>query len=170
MGRYKPNVSEIQSLEDADRLLKEMCALETKIERIDSEGDKQIAEIKAKTAEQGKALRERVKELSASLKAYSDYNKSELFKDRKSIDRSFGSFGYRKNPPSITTAKDTVELLEKLGMSQYVRVKREVDKEALMGLDDETLATVNAVRKAKEEFFVQPKREMVNQDILAASA
>ena len=40
MGRYKPNVSEIQNLEDADRLLKEMCALETQIERIDADGDK----------------------------------------------------------------------------------------------------------------------------------
>jgi len=170
MGRYKPNVSEIKSLEDADRLLKEMCSLETEIERIDAEGDKQIADIKAKTASKGKELRERVKELSASLKAYSDYNKVELFKDRKSIDRSFGSFGYRKNPPSITTSKDTVELLETLGMSQYVRVRKEADKEALMSLDDETLAKINAVRKSKEEFFVQPKREQVNKDLLEMSA
>jgi len=170
MGRYKPNVNEIQSLDDTDRILKEMCGLESEIERIDSEGDRKIAEIKAKTAEAGKAMRERVKELSASLKAYSDFNKGTLFKERKSIERSFGTFGYRKTPPKVETSRDTVELLERLGMAQYVRVKKEVDKEALLNLDDEELAKVDAARKSKEEFFVVPKREQVNKDLLEKSA
>jgi len=170
MGRYKPNVNEIQNIDDADRILKERCGLESEIERIDSEGDKKIAEIKARTAAAGKELRERVKELSATLKAFSDYNKSTLFKEKKTVDRSFGSFGYRKTPASIVTSKTTVELLGKLGLDQYVRVRKEADKEAMLNLDDETLAQVDAVRKSKEEFFVQPKREQVNKDLLEKSA
>jgi len=170
MARYKPTMNVIENLEDAYRVLQDLCALESAIERIDADADKDIAKIKERAAVAGKELRDRVKEQTATLKAFCDYRKGDLFKDRKSLECAFGAFGYRKNPPSISTAKDTVELLDKLGLSQYVRVRREADKEAMLSLTDETLAQVDAVRKSKEEFFVQPKREQVNKDLLEKSA
>jgi phage host-nuclease inhibitor protein Gam len=169
MARYKPDVNELKTLDDVDRVLKELCALETQVERIDSDGDARIAKIKEETAKAGKAIRERIKELNASVKAFSDYNKQSLFKDKKSIERAFGIIGYRKTPPSISVAKTTVDLLEKLGMTQYIRIRKEPDKEALLSLDDDALAQIDAVRKSKEEFFVQPKRETVNKDLLASA-
>lgn len=169
MGRYKPNVLAIKSLDDVDKVLQELCALETRIEQIDAEGDAQIAKIKEETVRAGKPLRERVKELTAALKAFADYHKHELFKDRKSIERAFGIIGYRKTPPSISVSKHTVELLEKLGLNSYIRIRKEPDKEAMLELDDDSLAQVEAVRKSREEFFVQPKREQVNKDLLASA-
>lgn len=169
MARYKPDVNELKTLEDADRVLKELCELETRIERVDADGDARIAKIKEEMAKNGKPLRERVKELTASLKAFSDYHKGEIFKDRKSLDRAFGVIGYRKSPPSISTSKNTVELLKKLGFHEYVRVREEADKEAMLAMDDDQLSQVEAVRKSREEFFVQPKRETVNKDLLASA-
>ena len=169
MARYKPNVLALKSLDDVDKVLQELCALESKIEAVDAEADAQIAKIKEETARIGKPLRERVKELTASIKAFADYHKHELFKDRKSIERSFGIIGYRKTPPSISVSKHTVELMEKLGLTAYIRVRKEPDKEAMLELDDEPLAQVEAVRKSREEFFVQPKREQVNKELLVSA-
>ncbi|WP_304223049.1 host-nuclease inhibitor Gam family protein [Gracilinema caldarium] len=169
MARYKPTTGELQSLADVDKALKELCALEAEIERIDSEGEKQIAAIKAKTAEAGKDLRERVKEISATIKAFCDYHKGEYFKDKKSIDLAFGTIGYRLTPPSISISKQTLPLMKQLGMAGYIRIKEEVDKEALLTLDDDILAQIEAVKKQKNEFFIQPKREQVNKELLASA-
>jgi len=169
MARYKPTTGELESLADVDKALKELCALEAEIERIDSEADKQIAAIKAKAAEAGKGLRERVKEVSATIKAFCDYHKGEYFKDKKSLDLAFGTIGYRLTPPSVSITKQTLPLMKQLGLVGYIRVKEEVDKEALLSLDDETLAQIEAVKKQKNEFFIQPKREQVNKDLLASA-
>lgn len=169
MARYKPNTGELQKLEDVDRALKELCGLEAEIERIDSEAEKQIAVIKAKTAEAGKGLRERVKEISATIKAFCDYHKNEYFKDKKSLNLSFGTIGYRMTPPSISITKQTLTLMKQLGLVGYIRVKEDVDKEALLSLDDETLSQIEAVRKQKNEFFIQPKREQINKNLLASA-
>jgi len=62
------------------------------------------------------------------------------------------------------------EQLEWLGLSQYIRVKIEPDKEAMLSLDDQTLEKVRAARRQREDFFVETKRELVNQELAKLSA
>jgi len=169
--RYKPEIKSIQTLEDADRALAELCTLESSIEKIDTLAEREIAKIKERAALEGKPLRERLKEISATLKAWATFHKRDLFKEgKKSIERPFGTIGYRKAPVTIVTSKDTVELLKKLGHADCVRIKEEVIKESLKEFSDEELASVNASRRSKEEFFCQTKREQVNQDMMSMSA
>lgn len=165
MARLKPNVGKIKTLEDANLALKEIGMLEHELAAIDAEADKQIAEIKAQGAKQGEGIRKRIVDLSALLGAYAEYNKPELFRDRKSVDLSFGSIGYRKST-SISVKKTTLGLLEKLKLDKYIRVKKEPDKEAMAFMDDEELAQVDAVRKIKDVFFCEANREEVNKELL----
>lgn len=168
--RYKPEVQAIQTIDDADKALAELCGLEGKLEEIDTEAEREIAQIREKATTAGKPLREHIKELNATLKAWAAFHKKDLFKDHKSIERPFGTFGYRKSPARISISKDTIELLKKLGHEECVRIKEEVNKEALRDFTDEELAKVGASRKIKEEFFCQTKREQVNQDMLTKTA
>jgi len=170
MARTKSNEMTIKSLEEADFILKEMCELESKIEEIDNEANEQIAQIKETAAKEGKPLRDRYKSCVKAMEAFARYFRGEFFKDKKSLSRTFGTFGFRKAPDSISVTKDTADLLQKHGLDEYVRTKIEPDKEAMLSLDDETLATVGAARKQKEDFFVETKREQVNQDQLKKSA
>jgi phage host-nuclease inhibitor protein Gam len=62
--------------------------------------------------------------------------------------------------------KTTLELLRKLKLGKYIRVKEEPDKEAMGVLDDETLAQVDAVRKVKDDFFCEANKEEVNKELL----
>jgi phage host-nuclease inhibitor protein Gam len=165
MARLKPRVGKIESLEDANLTLKEIGLLEHELEAIDSEAHKQIADIKADAAKEGEGIRKRIVDLSAALGAYSEYNKDDLFQNRKSVDLAFGSFGYRKST-SISVKKTTLELLKKLHLDKYIRIKEEPDKEAMSALDDDALAQVDAVRKIKDDFFCEANKEEVNKELL----
>jgi phage host-nuclease inhibitor protein Gam len=165
MARYKPAVGKIKTIEDANLALKEIGLLEHQLAVIDGEANKEMAAVKEKCAKEGEGLRSRIADLTALLGAYAEYNRTELFKDRKSIELSFGSFGYRKST-AISVKKTTLELLKKLGLARYVRVKEEPDKEAMAELDDETLAQVDAARKVKDAFFCEANREEVNKELL----
>ena len=165
MARYKPNIGKIKTLEDANLALKEIGLLEHELEAIDGEANKKIAEIKADCAKQGEGLRKRITDLSALLGAFAEYNREELFKDRKSQKLSFGEFGYRKST-AISIKKTTLELLKKLKLDRYIRTKEEVDKDLMAEMSDESLAQVDAVRKVKDSFFCQANREEVNKELL----
>ncbi len=167
--RYKPKVDKLETVKDVNTALREIGLLERELEQIDAGAQKEIAEIKGRAAKKGEPIRAKIIEVTAKIGAYAEYNKDELFKDRKSLDLTFGAFGYRKST-SIGIKKTTIELLKKLNLARYIRLKEEADKEAMVELDDETLAQVDAVRKVKDEFFVQANREEVNKDLLKASA
>jgi phage host-nuclease inhibitor protein Gam len=165
MARLKPNTKKIQSLEEANLVLKEIGLLECELQSIDDEEHKAVAEIKAAAIAKGEAPRNRIADLSSLLGAYAEYNRDELFKDRKSVQVSFGVFGYRKST-SIHIKKTTLELLKKLHMDRYIRIKEEPDKEAMSDLEDDALAQVDAVRKVKDDFFCEANREEVNKTLL----
>lgn len=165
MARYKPTPEKLESLEDANGALRELGLLEREIETVDAEAQKQIGEIKAAAAKKGEPLRKKIAELSAKIGAFAEYNRADLFKDRKSVDLTFGVFGFRKST-SISVRKTTAALLEKLCLDRYLRIEKQPDKEAMKEMDDESLAQVDAVRKIKDDFFCEPNREEVNKDLL----
>jgi phage host-nuclease inhibitor protein Gam len=165
MARIKPGVKKIETVEDANLVLKEIGLLETELAAIDSEAHKAIAEIKEAAAKNGEPKRKRIAELSGLLAAFAEYNKGDLFRERKTVELSFGKFGYRASTV-ISVKKTTVELLRKLGLGKYIRVKEEPNKEAMGELDDETLHQVDAVRKPKNDFFLEANIDEINKELL----
>ena len=170
MGRTKSNGIILKTLDDADKALQQLCEIENQLEAIDNTADEEIAKIKERAAAEGKALREQHKANIAALEAYAAYYREELFKDRKSLERPFGTFGYRKAPDSIHVSKETADLLKQMGYDQFLRVKIEPDKEAMLSLSEDTLALVRASRRSKEDFFIETRREQVNQDLTKQGA
>jgi phage host-nuclease inhibitor protein Gam len=165
MARLKPSVKKIDNLEDANLVLKEIGLLEHELEAVDADAHKQIAEIKAVAVKAGEPVRRQLTDLSALLGAYAEYNRADLFKDKKTVQLSFGNFGYRKST-SISVKKTTLELLKKLGLDRYIRVKEEPDKEAMAVMDDEALSQVDAVRKVKDDFFCEADKVEINKELL----
>ncbi|MBN2534461.1 MAG: host-nuclease inhibitor Gam family protein [Spirochaetales bacterium] len=165
MARLKPDMSKIKNLDDANLILKEIGLLERELDRIDTQAHKIINKIKGEAVKKGEQARKRITELSATIGAYAEYNRDELFKDRKTVELSFGSFGFRKST-SIRCRKSTIELLKKAKLLWCIRVKEEPDKDAMASLNDETLARVDAVRKVKDDFFCKVNKEEINKNLL----
>lgn len=168
--RIKPPVtSRIEDTKAADACLFEIGSLQRQLEEIDSKADADIAQIKKAAAASGEPIRKRIEEISARLGAYAEYNKDEFFKDRRSVELSFGVFGYRKST-SIHVKNTTLELLKGLGLVAMIRVKEEPNKEAMSSMTDAELAQVDARRKEADTFFVEPNRDKVNAELLGKSA
>lgn len=104
MARLKPKQTKINSLSEADHILKEIGIAEMELEAIDSQAQKEIGEIKENAVKQGEPLRKKIAELSSLLGVYAEYNKEDFFKDKKTIELTFGIFGYRKST-SISVKK-----------------------------------------------------------------
>lgn len=165
MARIKPMTGKLESLEDVNRALRDIGLAERELSQIDTDAHKKIAEIKTAAAEKGESLRKRIAELSTKIQAFSDYNRDDLFKDRKTVELSFGIFGYRKST-KISVKKTTVELLRKMNLLNCIRVKEEPNKDAMANLDDDTLRQLDAVRKVTDDFFCEANTEEVNADLL----
>ena len=165
MSRTKSSGIILKTLDDADKTLQRLCEIESRLEIIDNAANEEIAKIKESAASEGKALREQHKAGIQALEAYAAYYRADLFKERKSLERPFGVFGFRKAPDSVRVTKETADLLKKNGLDQYLRVKIEPDKEAMLSLSEDTLALVRASRASKEDFFVETRRDLVNQDL-----
>lgn len=167
--RFKPETSKLETLEDVNLAMRDIGLWQRELDAIDTQANKEIAEVKTKASKAGEPLRDKISATVAKIQAFAEYNKDEYFVDRKSVDLSFGTMGWRKST-SISVKKTTLELLKKLKMNKCIRVKQEPDKEAMAVLDDETLASVDAVRKVKNDFFVEAKTEEVNKELLKAGA
>ena len=165
--RLKPMAGKLESLEDVNLALRDIGLAQKELEAIDTDAHKRIAEIKTDAARKGEPLRNRIAETAGKIQAYAEYNKADLFKDRKTVELSFGLMGYRKST-KIRVKKTTLELLRKLNLTACIRLKEEPDKDAMAALDDETLCSVDAVRKVTDDFFCEAKMEEVNADLLRA--
>ncbi len=166
MARLKPQTKKLSSLDEVNAAIMDIAALEMQLQNIDASASERIALIKKATAQEGEAARERIANLSHMIGAFAEYNKDELFKDKKSIMLAFGEFGYRKST-TISVKKTTVDHLKQRGLTQYLHMKETPNKDALRELDDATLADIDAVRKVEDKFFVEPNHEKINQDLLA---
>ena len=107
--------------------------------------------------------------MSSKIAAFAEYNKAELFKDNKSVELSFGKFGWRKTT-KISVKKTTLELLRKMNLLKCIRTKEEPDKNAMAELTDEELLQVDAVRKVSDDFFCEADTEEVNKDLLQSAS
>jgi phage host-nuclease inhibitor protein Gam len=155
---------QIKDLDEANLALAEIGKLELKLEAIDGKASERIGEIKEKAAKAGEDARNRIQELDSALALFAEYNKNELFKDKKTVPLSYGNIGFRLST-KVSTKKTTLELLKKL-FPHGIRVKEEIDKEEMKTWDDGQLAQVDAAKVEQDTFFYEVNREEVNKDLL----
>ncbi len=165
MSRVKPNITSIESLDEANATLKELAVAEIEIDRIDNKYSKKIGQIKEQAVQEGKETRDRIKELGDALSIFAQYNKFKLFNKKKTQEMSWGSMGFRKST-KLKTKKTTLELLKKVFPAKGVRVKEEVDREFLKEWKDEDLAQVDAAKTVEDHFFYEINKDQMNKELL----
>lgn len=163
MARKKPTIQGIADLEQANAALAEIAAIQRELGLIEAEMNEIIDKAKAE-AEAAKAPHAaRLKELEAGLAAYALYNKGTLFATKKSVETAHGVLGFRQST-SIVAVKglklaDVLAKVQELGLTEAVRVKTELDREAMRGWPDSRLTAVGAQRKVEDAFYYEVKSE-----------
>jgi phage host-nuclease inhibitor protein Gam len=165
MTRLKPNVKKIESLEDANLILKEIGLLERELETIDGDAHKQIAEIKAAAVKAGEACPQ------THCRPFGPARRVCRIQPGRTVQRQENHTGFLwdfrlPQKHNHQCQKTTIGLLKKLHLEKYIRVKEEVNKEAIAALNDKSLRQVDAVRKVKDDFFCEANKEEINKDLL----
>ncbi len=165
-SRVKPDLMVyVKSLDDANAALGEIAGIKRRIEAAEAEMNDKIDQIKAETAAKIEPLANRLKALENGLLAYSEFNRDELFKKKKSIELAFGLLGYRKStmvkPLPRKKWADVLERLDEMNFQEAVLVKKRPNKDVLRQWSDERLELVYARKVSKETFWYEVKEEEV---------
>lgn len=160
--RSKPSIEtvKITNLSEADGLLKRISDINANLRKIEADADIKVNVIKEEMKESAESLIEEKERLEKSIGIYSEYNKGELFSDRKTIELTFGLFGYRQST-SISIKKTTLELIKKHGLEEAIITKETPNKEVMRDWSEEKLSLVDAKRVVEDKFWIEAKQNEV---------
>ncbi len=175
MARTKPKVVALADLKEADAALAELAGIKRDLAALEHVMNEAIDNIKAEAKAQSTPLTARLKDLEVALANFSTARKDDLFPKKKSLDLTFGMLGFRQSSKLKTLAKWTwklvLERLQELADSpdggaylEAIRIKPEVDKEALRDWPEERLAAVGVHKVAEDEFFYELKAENIKEN------
>lgn len=154
----------VRNLDEADQALRRLAEISIQVKRIDADTDEAINAIKEEASDRIKPLNEECIRLEKGLTAFAEMSRADLFEKRKSIELTFGIFGFRKST-KISVTKNTLGLLKKLGLLEAVKIKESVNKDVLADYPDQTLAKVKAKRKSEDAFWYEPKEEALSEKV-----
>lgn len=147
------------SITEADIVLGQLGDNQNKINTIEKELKEAITKLKLEAT---KKLQLLVVERDAkinSLFAFANPRKAQLTKELRTITLNSGIFGWRLTPPRVETKlpdEETIALLEETGNNDFVRIIKEIDRQALLA----ERPMIEGIAYAQDdEFFVVPKLE-----------
>lgn len=164
MARSKPNPHIVESREQAEGTMAEIAALDRKLAALTVTMNKELDAAKEKAAQAAAPLAARRKELESGLAVFAVLNRKELFPDgAKSLDLGFGVVGFRASTKIVQqnniSADMTLERLRKFKFMEGIRIKEEINKDAMTAWTDEKLETVGLRRQKSDGFFLEVKKD-----------
>lgn len=163
----KKLITENISIEDAEAIFAEYAAADAKQQKITAQMDIAITKIREKYQDELAELDKTKTEAFEKLQHFAT-NAPELFTQKKSIELTHGKLGFRTGTPSLKTLKgftwgSALNLVKEF-LPDFVRIKEEVDKEALLSKREDgdvasKLSKCGLRVEQAETFFVEPKKE-----------
>jgi phage host-nuclease inhibitor protein Gam len=150
-----------QSREEAADMIRRLGEAQRNLLRIEAAMNDQLAHVKQVFEEQAQPLKERAGELQSGVQAWCEAHRDELTRmgKVKFHDFSTGQVSWRLRPPSVSLRgkEDIITACEEAGLRTFLRVKTEINKEAMLekpalagGLKGVT------IKSAGEDFSIEP--------------
>ena len=150
-----------QTRDDIEVAIKEVGDLNRELERLAIEQNDQLAAITEKYAPQINAIKEQLTPKQDAIQAWCESHRDELTQNGKTKTGSFntGEVQWRQRPPSvgIRGVDSVLDSLKMRGFTQFIRIKEEINKEAMLNEPD-TAASVPGVtiKTGVEDFVITP--------------
>ena len=149
-----------RDLSEAAQFLAEIGKEQRVIDKIQLSINARVEELKVKAINNVKPRQNRISQLMEGLFAYAEANRDELTENGKikTIKAPTGVFGWRMTPPAVflRNVKAIIANLKLLGLEQFIRVKEEIDKKAMLK-EPEVAKKIKGVSISQyEEFVVKP--------------
>ena len=162
--RVKPilNIPTVSSLEEADAMLARIAARKRELSLLELGLKEDVDALKLKCAESSEPIKQDIEVLEQALVRFGESKKIELFAKRRSVSLNFGILGFRASssvkPMKKTTWEQVLGFLldaKDKAFAACVRVKREVDREALRQLPQEKLAEAGCRLEQTDSFYYE---------------
>jgi len=154
-----------QNKDEAAADIKHIGDLQREITRTQTEMNDSIAHITATYQPVLEALRKQVDPLRAGVQAFCEANRVELCGKGKTANLVTGEVQWRQRPPSVTlkAVETVIKNLLSLRLKRFVRVKMEVNKEAIL-LEPEGVKGVLGITVVTgvEDFVITPFEQEVS--------
>ena len=131
--------------------------------RIEAELNDRIAALREEYAAKAAPHNKAAEELTEGLRIFAEARRDELTNHgkRKSVDLGTGEIGWRMRPPRVLlrNVAGVIESLKTLKLTRFIRVKEEVNKEAILAEPDIAEQVKGITIKQDEDFFVVPAED-----------
>lgn len=149
---------------DADIAMQDLATLMNTERKIVAQRDAAVLAITERVAPELTSIQQAIKARTAMLEAWAIAHPEEFPKDRKSLELSAGTIGFRTPPPSLVllSRKWTWETATEAAarfLPHFIRNKPEIDKEAIIAQRDdlaEYLPMAGLKIVQPEKFFADP--------------
>lgn len=122
--------------------------------------NEEIARIKADHEEKAYPYAEIIREFSDAVRIYCEANRDRLTKDGKTKTFKFaaGEISWRIRPPRVRITGEGVVLktLQALGLDRFIRVKEEINKEAILAEPAAVEGVKGIAISQGEDFVIKP--------------
>jgi phage host-nuclease inhibitor protein Gam len=146
---------------DVDIGLRRIGEIDIALSRLEGEMTLRINEVRARWEAKAEALKTERNRVHAGIELFAQERKEEFARVR-SKELTFGTVAYRiVHRVFIRSKKSTVAAMEALGLNDYLRIRKDPDKEAMKALDAATLAKVGASLKTDDQLSVEPNMERI---------
>ncbi len=149
-----------QTREDVADLIAGIGIDSREITLLEVEMNHTISRIKEEFEQRAEPARRRIEDAQRGVQAYCEANRDALTANGKTKTHQFttGEVAWRTRPPSVRiTGEEAVMFsLRSLGLSRMIRVKEEINREAILN-EPEAVAGVPGIRISQiEDFVVAP--------------
>jgi len=149
-----------KSLEEAAKFLAQIGSEQRSIDMIQSNLNTEVEKLKAKVVARVESREDRISRLVEGLFAFAEVNRDKLTDNgkRKTVEVPTGWFGWRMTPPAVSLRKvaSILESLHSLGLERFIRLKEEVNKEAMLAEPDVAKKVKGVSIGQHEEFIAKP--------------
>lgn len=148
-----------QSALDTQSAITTLGQVQRDLVRIEADINDQIAIINQQQAARIEALRNQRDALQCGIQTWCEANRATLCGKGKSANLVTGEVAWRQRPPSVTVraADAVIDHLGKLGLTQFVRIKHEINKEAILAEPDLVRGIKGlSINVGVEDFVITP--------------
>lgn len=151
-----------QSRDEVERLIEKIGNDQRELQRVEADLGDTLAKVKKDAEATALPLKTAIAEAQDLVARWCEANRQDLTRQgkTKTVEFTTGKVSWRHRPPAVTLrgVEDIIDFLKKAkGGLSYLRIKAEVNKEALLAAP-QFAATVPGVKigSAGEDFIVEP--------------
>lgn len=149
-----------QTREAVTTAIRDMGSAQRQLARIEADMNDALAKVREVYEAQAQPLREQITGLQTGVQTWCEANRAELTNNGKTKTAAFasGEIQWRMRPPSVAVrgVEAVLETLKRLGLDRFLRVKVDVNKEAILS-DPEGVRGVAGIQiNQGEDFVVAP--------------